>query len=162
MSPRCTEGDSLAPRRSAAVYHKWMWNDPHQGTLRILLKEQKSIRNKTITSTSSERDEFTLQLSLRSWSNFSPVGHCDRWCRFVSTQVLMWHFSVVIIWTTLKRPCDSAPRRSDLSAVSSAFKKDLIKNHCWGFTRWSLTSLASQHFIYLLYYAAVISFQPIS
>lgn len=105
MSPRCTEGDSLAPRCSAAVYHKWPWNEPRAASRFCSRNKKKSIRNRTITPTSLQLDEFILQLSSWGWSYFRPpqvsaIADAVSWAREARCDI----FRSSTLWTTFKAP----------------------------------------------------------
>ena len=123
MSRRCTEGDSLAPRCSAVVYHKWVV-ERAQGSLEILLKEQKKNQYETKLlhllhySAMNLYSNFLREVDLISGPCRSarlPPPFCEHTRRDV-TFLDRQRFG-----QPSKRPCDSA-KRAGFSAGGRCFK----------------------------------------
>lgn len=161
MSPRCTKGNSLVAQCSAAVFHKWMWSDL-RAVSGFLLKEQKSIQNKTIISYLLGQDEFRIKCCcFFCWSHLT-APQVDGRCHSVSTRdlkvtVLGSHnpgdlkVSLWFLWQ----------HQRDVEFLWSTVLNR--KKSCWGLD--SLNCDISHiiiFYIYLLPCTAVINFKPIS
>ena len=166
MSPRCTEGDSLAPRCTAQCIINGRGTSPGQppdfaqGT-----KKENQYETKLLHLLHYSAMNLYSNFLREVWSNFrhpqvSAIADAVLWAH----EAWCEHFQIINVLDNLKAPREQASLQAAGALKQTKKKKRCYLNPLGCFTcalrgrRWQL----SQRIMYLSHYTAVVSSKPIS